>query len=209
MKWKTIADLFNLGNGYTPSKSVAKFWESGQIPWFRMDDIRKNGRVLDDSMQKVSKGAVKGGKLFPANSIIIATTATIGEHALVTVPFLANQQFIILSLKEEYVRKIDIKFVFYYCFILAEWCKRNTKKSSFPSVNMEGFKRLKIPIPFYGDLENSLAEQRRIATTIEKFDRLTTSLSEGLPREIELRKKQYSHYRDLLLDFPKQDEQIS
>ena len=204
-----INDIFQLRNGYTPSKSNAKFWESGCIPWFRMDDIRQNGRILDDSLNKVSKSAVKGGKLFPAHSIIIATTATIGEHALVTVPFLANQRFTVLSLKEEYARKIDIKFVFYYCFILAEWCKRNTKKSSFPSVNMAGFKKLKIPIPFYGDRKNSLAEQRRIATTIEKFDRLTTSLSEGLPREIELRKKQYSYYRDLLLDFTRLDKRIS
>ena len=38
---------------------------------------------------------------------------------------------------------------------------------------------------------------------IHKFDILTTSISEGLPKEIELRKKQYEYYRDLLLTFPK------
>jgi type I restriction enzyme S subunit len=32
--------------------------------------------------------------------------------------------------------------------------------------------------------------------------RLTNSITEGLPREIELRQKQYEYYRDLLLSFP-------
>jgi hypothetical protein len=37
----------------------------------------------------------------------------------------------------------------------------------------------------------------------EKADALTHSISEGLPREIEMRQKQYEYYRDLLLNFPK------
>jgi type I restriction enzyme S subunit len=36
-----------------------------------------------------------------------------------------------------------------------------------------------------------------------KFDALTNSLTEGLPREIALRQQQYAYYRDLLLSFPK------
>lgn len=43
----------------------------------------------------------------------------------------------------------------------------------------------------------------RDATAIlDKFDALTASITEGLPREIELRQKQYAYYRDLLLSFP-------
>jgi hypothetical protein len=43
-----------------------EFWENGSVPWFRMDDIRENGQILGDSLQKISETAVKGGKLFPA-----------------------------------------------------------------------------------------------------------------------------------------------
>ena len=52
-----------------------------------------------------------------------------------------------------------------------------------------------IPVP-------SLTEQARIVAILDKFDALTSSLTEGLPREIELRQKQYAYYRDLLLSFP-------
>lgn len=51
-----------------------------------------------------------------------------------------------------------------------------------------------------------LNEQARIVSILDKFDDLTTSLTEGLPREIELRRKQYEYYRDMLLSFPKPEE---
>lgn len=48
----------------------------------------------------------------------------------------------------------------------------------------------------------SIEEQQRIIGLLERFDTLTNSVTEGLPREIELRQKQYEYYRDLLLSFP-------
>lgn len=44
-------------------------------------------------------------------------------------------------------------------------------------------------------------EQECIVTILDKFDILTTSFSEGLPKEIKLRKKQYEYYSDKLLTF--------
>ncbi|MDI7157159.1 restriction endonuclease subunit S [Leptospira santarosai] len=198
VEWKTLEEIFDLRNGYTPSKANSEYWEDGTIPWFRMEDIRENGQILNDALQKVATNALKGGKLFPANSIIVATSATIGEHALITVPYLSNQRFTNLILKTEYNDRFEIKFLFYYCFLLDDWCKNNTTVSSFASVDMNGFRKFQIPIP-------SLAEQKRIVAILDKFDALTSSISEGLPREIELRQKQYEYYRELLLSFPKPD----
>lgn len=145
VEWKPLGEIFNLKNGYTPSKSNKEYWENGSIPWFRMEDIRENGRILDNALQHISESAVKGGKLFPAGSIIMATSATIGEHALITVPFLANQRFTNLSLKPKFSEKFNIYFLYYYCFNLGEWCKKNTTVSSFASVDMNSFKRFLIP----------------------------------------------------------------
>ena len=58
------------------------------------------------------------------------------------------------------------------------------------------FLNFPIPVP-------SLAEQARIVAILDKFETLTTSISEGLPREIELRQQQYEYYREQLLSFPK------
>jgi type I restriction enzyme S subunit len=187
-----IDDLFNIRNGYTPSKSNKEYWENGVIPWFRMEDIRENGRILSNALQYVSINAVKG-RPFPANSIIISTSATIGEHALIQTEFLANQRFTILSLKNEY-QDVNIKYLFYYCYILGEWCKNNLTLGHFASVDMVAFKKFRIPLP-------PLKEQERIVAILDRFDALCNDLTSGIPAEIEARQKQYEYYRDKLLSF--------
>ncbi|WP_458120177.1 restriction endonuclease subunit S [Paenibacillus sp. Z6-24] len=198
IEWGSIEKIFILKNGYTPSKSNKEYWENASVPWFRMEDIRRNGRILNNSIQCVNEIAIKGGNLFPENSIIVATSATIGEHALITVPYLANQRFTNLSLKENYKNRFSPKYLFYYCFLLDDWCKKNTKISSFPSVDMRGFRKFKFPIP-------TLTEQERIVSLLDKFDTLTSLIIKELSCEIELRQKQYEYYRNLLLSFPKEE----
>lgn len=193
IKWLSIQDLFNLRNGYTPSKSKSEYWTNGTIPWFRMEDIRENGHILNDSIQHITPIAVKG-KLFPANSIILATSATIGEHALITVDSLANQRFTYLTVKNEYSNQLNMKYIYYYFFKIDEWCKNNLNISSFASVDMDKFKKLKFPIP-------PLEEQERIVSILDRFDKLCNDISEGLPAEIKARQKQYEYYRDKLLTF--------
>ena len=63
-------------------------------------------------------------------------------------------------------------------------------------MNADDLSKILIPIP-------SPEEQDRIVTILDKFDTITTSIKEGLPREIDMCQKQYEYYRDLLLNFPK------
>ncbi len=79
-------------------------------------------------------------------------------------------------------------------------------EGGIPQLTVPMVKKITVPIPFPNDPEKSLVEQARIVAILDKFDTLTTSLQEGLPREIELRQKQYEYYRDLLLSFPKPEE---
>ena len=202
IEWMTIENVFIMKNGYTPSKANKDFWENGTIPWFRMEDIRENGRILSDSIQKITPQAVKGGKLIPKNSIIVATTATIGEHALaIADSFLMNQRFTSFTIHELLKDKLDAKFVFYYFFKICEWCKQNTNSSSFPSVDMAKLKNVKFPIP-------PKLIQHKIVEILDKFDTLVNSISEGLPREIKLRRKQYEYYREKLLNFTEIKKEI-
>ena len=130
VEYWTLSEIFNTRNGYTPSKSNSEYWENGTIPWFRMEDIRENGHILSDAIQHVNEKGVRGNP-FPENSIIISTTATIGEHALITVKSIANQQLTYLMLKDGCKKYFDIKFLFYYCYKLDEWCKEHLNKQVF------------------------------------------------------------------------------
>ncbi|WDA69750.1 restriction endonuclease subunit S [Lactococcus lactis] len=74
---------------------------------------------------------------------------------------------------------------------------QNSKGAKMPRGNKEAILKYKIPLP-------NLSEQKRIVEILDKFDKLTSDLSEGLPREIELRKKQYEYWREELLSFRKE-----
>lgn len=71
---------------------------------------------------------------------------------------------------------------------------QHAKGAKMPRGNKQKIMEYKIPLP-------PLSEQQRIVDILDKFDTLTTSISEGLPKEIELRRKQYEYYRNELLSF--------
>ncbi|WP_172764217.1 restriction endonuclease subunit S, partial [Neisseria gonorrhoeae] len=73
---------------------------------------------------------------------------------------------------------------------------KHAKGAKMPRGSKAAIMQYKIPIP-------PLPEQEKIVAILDKFDTLTHSVSEGLPHEIALRRKQYEYYREQLLAFPK------
>ena len=199
VEWKTLGEVFHTRNGYTPSKANEEFWTDGTIPWFRMEDIRANGRILYDSALHITPQAIKRNGLFKANSIILATSATIGEHALLLQDALTNQRFTNFEIKEELNNILLPKFAFYYFFIIDEWCKKHTIIGNFPSVDTQQLMELPFPIP-------PLRVQARIVEILDKFTQLEAELEDELAKELEARNKQYDFYRNRLLDFAHRDD---
>ncbi|EPY9562699.1 restriction endonuclease subunit S, partial [Escherichia coli] len=193
VEWVPVSELFQIKNGYTPSKSKKEFWENGTIPWFRLEDVRVNGRELNDSIQHINPLGVKGC-LFPKNSIFMSTTATIGEYALVRVPYLTNQQITNFSISEKFSEAVNIKYIFYRFYDFGKWCTENANKSG--GVSIIGLKKLsqyQFPIPCPDNPEKSLAIQSEIVRILDKFTALTA--------ELNMRKKQYNYYLDQSLSF--------
>ena len=89
--------------------------------------------------------------------------------------------------------KVLNKYLFYF-YQVVNW--NVAEGGTIKRLYNDNLRKIKIPIP-------PLIEQQRIVTILDKFDALTTSLTEGLPREIALRQQQYEYYRELLLSFPK------
>ena len=68
-------------------------------------------------------------------------------------------------------------------------------------VSASDMSKILIPVP-------SLQTQQKVVEILDKFDTLVNSITEGLPREIELRRKQYEYYREKLLDFTELKKEI-
>ena len=80
-----------------------------------------------------------------------------------------------------------------------EYIEANQKGTAYPTISDTDLKKFEIFIP-------NLEEQKKIVNILDKFDKLVNDISEGLPSEIELRKKQYEYYRDKLLMFAVKDD---
>lgn len=167
----TIDEVFELRNGYTPSKAVNKYWENGTIPWFRMEDIRTNGGILKDAIQHITPLAIKGAGLFEKNSIILATTATIGVHAMLIADSLANQQFTNFRVRKSLTDNYISNYIYYSFFGIDEWSKRNINSGGLLSVNIPSL----IKQPFYTPRKE---EQQTIASYFTSLDaQISASIS--------------------------------
>lgn len=196
-EWKapSIGEVFELRNGYTPSKAVNEFWEGGIIPWFRMEDIRTNGGFLKDAIQHITPLAVKGAGLFEKNSIILATTATIGVHAMLIADSLANQRFTNFRVRKSLSDSYIDNFLYYSFFNIDEWSKKNTNSGGLLSVNMP----LLVKQPLYSPCKQ---EQQAIASY---FTSLDTQISASTSRLASLKQMKAASLQAM---FPQEGETV-
>lgn len=108
--------------------------------------------------------------------------------------FVSSNNIIIQSFDEKI---LSYKYLYYFLDNIKE--SFYVESASYPKFDRDIFDQTKIPIP-------PIEIQDRIVEILDKFSSLINEISDGLPKEIELRNKQYEYYRNLLLDFSQQKE---
>lgn len=108
-----------------------------------------------------------------------------------------NGDVLVVSLKQQEKEDVDSRFIYH---VLASdnffsYNMQNSKGTKMPRGDKNAIMRYEFQIP-------EIYEQKRIVSILDKFDTLTNSISEGLPAEINARRKQYKYYRNQLLTFP-------
>ena len=159
------------------------------------------GTYTDTTKSFVSTEFAKKVRMAKSGDLVIATTSENDEEVCKAVAWLGNGDVAVSSDACFYTHKLNPKFVSYF-FQTEQFQKQKRAYitgTKVRRVNSDNLAKIRIPVP-------SPEEQERIVAIFDKFDILTTSLSEGLPREIKLRGQQYEYYRDLLLNFPKPEE---
>ncbi|WP_349572827.1 restriction endonuclease subunit S [Azotobacter salinestris] len=200
VEWKTLGEIGDFTYGY-----AAKAQDSGDTRFVRITDINSDGKLIATNSKYVDLSPDIERYLLKKNDLLMARTgATYGKTMIFEEDYPAIYAGFLIKLSLD---KTIINPKFYWHFSQSDffWNQANKLVSGGgqPQFNANALREVRMPIPFPGDPEESLAEQARIVAILDKFDALTNSISEGLPREIELRQKQYAYYRDLLLSFPK------
>lgn len=178
-EWKALGDLAeNLDSKRKPITSGLR--ESGDIPYYGASGIVDYVKdyIFDGDYLLVSED---GANLIARSTPIafsISGKNWVNNHAhVLKFETYAERRYV-----EYYLNSIDLT--------------PYISGAAQPKLNQKNLNSIKIPNPL-------LEEKERIVAILDKFDALTTSLTEGLPREIALRQQQYEYYRELLLSFPK------
>jgi len=127
--------------------------------------------------------------------IIVAAGETV-EDIGNGVAWLGESDVVIHDACFAFSHNLNPKYVSYFLHtnLFRSQIKRYISSGKISSINASGLSKAIIPIP-------PPAEQERIVAILDKFDKLVNDISEGLPTEIEARRKQYEYYRGKLLDF--------
>ena len=200
VEWKTLGEVAEIYGGLT-GKSKNDF-ENGNAKYISYKNIFDNIEVNLSTLDKVNvsenekQHLVKYGDVLFTGSSETANEA--GMSSAVTTKFDENIYLNSFSFGIRFNEGVCIipefsKHLFRSHFMRLEIAKTASGVTRF-NISKARFKKIKIPIP-------PLETQAQIVAILDKFDTLTHSISEGLPREIELRQKQYEYYRELLLDF--------
>lgn len=145
----TLGECCNILNGSTPSKQDETYWENGTIPWFTVEDIRNQGRVITKTIQHITEKALSetSVKLLPSNTVLLCCTASVGEFAIAEIPLTTNQQFNGLVVKEEYQDKLNPRFLYHLSSAFKDELIRISGQTSFNFVSVGVLKTLQIPLP--------------------------------------------------------------
>lgn len=184
VEWKTLGELAeNLDSKRKPITSGLR--DAGDIPYYGASGIVDYVKdyIFDGDFLLVSED---GANLLARSTPIafsVSGKSWVNNHAhVLKFETYAERRYV-----EYYLNSIDL--VPYI------------SGAAQPKLNQKNLNSIKIPSP-------SIEEKIRIVATLDKFDTLTGSISEGLPREIKLRQQQYEYYRDLLLSFPKPETEL-
>lgn len=148
---------------------------------------------LNDLIEKLSLSGVEYKRLV---DMLFTYVGTVGQVALIDEDdkyYLAPNVALVCITDE----KVLPKFMMYYFLTKKfkfEQISKLLQASSMQNIPMEKIRKFKLPV-------FSLDKQQRIIDILDYFDKLCNDISEGLPAEIALRKKQYEYYRDKLLTF--------
>lgn len=198
VEWKTIKELFDFKNWLNKWKEFFGKW----TPIVNFKDVFKNISLIWNDIKGKVEVTDKEKWLYGVkkNDLFFTRTSEIREEIWKVSTLLESIENCVFSgfiLRARLKTSLlDSKFCSYF-FSSYKARKEIVRYSTFTTRALTSWTRLakiKVPLP-------PLEKQKEIVKILDKFDALVNDISEGLPAEIEARKKQYEYYREKLLTF--------
>ncbi len=194
-QWKTLGEIAKYRRGSFPQPYGRLEWYDGEgaMPFVQVADVEEIGMCLkQETKQRISKLAMAKSVFVPKGTVIVTLQGSIGKVAVTQYDSYVDRT---LGIFESYQTDINKKYFAYQLERVFSIKREKARGGTIKTITKEEFTDFSIPLP-------SLAEQERIVSILDKFEALTTSLSDGIPAEQAAQQKRYEYYRDKLLTFP-------
>ena len=174
VEWKKLGEVCEIGTGKSNTNEQS---DNGKYPFYvRSKDIKRINKFEFDETSIIIPGEGGIGEIFHYVK---------GKYAL-------HQRAYRIHIIDE---KIITKFIYYYLMNnFKKYIMKNAVSSTITSIRKPMIENFEIPIP-------PIEIQNKIIDILDNFETLVNDIRQGLPREIELRQKQYEYYREKLLTF--------
>ena len=198
VEWKKLGDIGVFENGTGMPKSL--FNKNGSVGAIHYGHIyTKYNLFVDSPIVKVSEDNIEKLKKVNYGDLVIAKTSENVDDVMKTVAYLGDKVAVTGGHAAIFRHNQNPKYLS-YVFNGANYLLRQKNKFArgvkVIELSINEMEKIKIPLP-------SLIVQDYVVSILDKFDNLVNDINEGLPKEIELRQKQYEYYRERLLNFPK------
>ena len=186
--WRTLGDIGTVCMCKRILKQQTNT-ESG-IPFYKIGTF---GKTADSYISEELFAEYKAKYSYPRKGeILISAAGTIGRTVIYDgAPAYFQDSNIVWIANDE---SVVLNRYLYYFYSLFPWSV--AEGGTVARLYNDQIRRTEIPIP-------PLEVQQKIVSILDRFDALCNDLTNGLPAEIAARKKQYEHYRDKLLTFPR------
>ena len=187
VEWKMLSECLKKGKGTKITASQMKLLHKDGAPI----RIFAGGKTYAD----VNYGDIPDKDIHNEEAIIVKSRGII-DFEYCTEPFSFKNEFWSYSSDNE---NINLRYIYHYLVHNKEHFQNIANNMQMPQISSNDTEKFKIPVP-------SLEIQSRIVQVLDNFDTVCHDLNIGLPKEIELRQKQYEYFREKLLTFVAEGE---
>ena len=109
-----LGEVVDLINGSTPLKTNKNYWVDGDVPWFTIEDLRKQGKYITYTEKFITKLGLKESSisLIPENAVLLCCTASVGAIAINKIRLTTNQQFNALVVRN--ANRLLVEYIYYW-----------------------------------------------------------------------------------------------
>ena len=199
---RRFGDIATIVRGASP-RPISSFItdkENG-INWIKIGDVQPDSKYITQTKEKITLEGAKKSRMVNVGDFILSNSMSFGRPYIMKIQGCIHDGWLAISNFEKYFQS-DFLYYLLNSNTIQHEMEQKASNGTVKNLNADIVRNLELPLP-------PLAEQERIVSILDRFDKLCNDISVGLPAEIEARKKQYEYYRDKLLTFKNIDSEAN